>query len=173
MELEKYTNLVHKIAWDFNDIAEKLNVEHDDLYQVGMIGLWKASIHFDPSKEVKFITLATTVVQRMIRKHLRGFRAQKRTAVLLSLDALASESGRDWYNYNSDMSASNKYKSVELRESLRELLPRLPKDKQKIIECMLNTGLTAQAGIARYCNTSPSYVARSFIAMRPELECLR
>lgn len=173
IDLQEYTNMVHKIAWNFNDLAERLNVEHDDLYQVGMMGLWKASINFDPSRGLKFSTLATIAIQNVIKNYLRDLRVQKRAAILLSFDALTVEGGRDWHNYNADTRASNEYKSVEIRESLRELLTRLPNGKQKILECMLNTGLTAKTGIARYCNISQSYVAQAFISIRPELECLR
>lgn len=52
INLEDYFDLVHSIANRFPQL------EHDDAFQVGCVGLFIASQRFDESKEVKFSTYA-------------------------------------------------------------------------------------------------------------------
>jgi RNA polymerase sigma-B factor len=59
--------LVHYLARRFRDRGEP----HDDLVQVGTIGLIKAVDRFDPGREVEFSTYATPTVVGEIKRHFR------------------------------------------------------------------------------------------------------
>jgi len=59
--------LVHYLARRFRDRGEP----HDDLVQVGTIGLIKAVDRFDPERGVEFSTYATPTVVGEIKRHFR------------------------------------------------------------------------------------------------------
>ncbi len=59
--------LVHHLARRFRDRGEP----HDDLVQVGTIGLIKAVDRFDPERGVEFSTYATPTVLGEIKRHFR------------------------------------------------------------------------------------------------------
>ena len=59
--------LVHYLARRFRDRGEP----HDDLVQVGTIGLIKAVDRFDPGRGVEFSTYATPTVVGEIKRHFR------------------------------------------------------------------------------------------------------
>lgn len=59
--------LVHHLARRFRDRGEP----HDDLVQVGTIGLIKAVDRFDPDRGVEFSTYATPTVVGEIKRHFR------------------------------------------------------------------------------------------------------
>ena len=59
--------LVHHLARRFRDRGEP----HDDLLQVGTIGLIKAVDRFDPQRGVEFSTYATPTILGEIKRHFR------------------------------------------------------------------------------------------------------
>ncbi|MFN8184392.1 MAG: RNA polymerase sigma factor SigF [Candidatus Nanopelagicales bacterium] len=59
--------LVHHLARRFRDRGEP----HDDLVQVGTIGLIKAVDRFDPGRGVEFSTYATPTILGEIKRHFR------------------------------------------------------------------------------------------------------
>lgn len=59
--------LVEHMARRFRDRGE----QHDDLVQVGMIGLINAVDRFDPEREVEFSTFATPTIIGEIKRHFR------------------------------------------------------------------------------------------------------
>lgn len=59
--------LVHYLARRFRDRGEP----HDDLVQVGTIGLIKAVDRFDPERGVQLVTYATPTILGEIRRHFR------------------------------------------------------------------------------------------------------
>ena len=60
--------------------------DDDDIYQLGLIGLWKACVLFDESKGTKLLTYASRIIINTIRMELRSRNTQKRKAELVSLD---------------------------------------------------------------------------------------
>ena len=59
--------LVRHLAWRYRDRGEL----HDDLVQVGTVGLIKAVDRFDPGKGVEFSTFATPTILGEIKRHFR------------------------------------------------------------------------------------------------------
>lgn len=63
------------IVYDFAMVWDVMHKNHfeisEDLFQVGCIGLLKASRKFDPTKKFKFSTLAHTCIRNEILMHLR------------------------------------------------------------------------------------------------------
>ncbi|WP_354698092.1 RNA polymerase sigma factor SigF [Paraconexibacter sp. AEG42_29] len=65
--IERAMRLVHHIARRFDGKG----ITHDELVQVGSIGLIKAVDRFDPAREVKFSTFAVPNIAGEIRRHFR------------------------------------------------------------------------------------------------------
>ena len=65
--------------------AKLAGLEIDDLISVGMVGLWRASIHFDPSKGNKFSTPAFQAIKGQMYEaiELARFGKRKRSEDLL------------------------------------------------------------------------------------------
>lgn len=65
--------------------AKLAGLEVDDLISVGMIGLWRASVHFDPSKGNKFSTPAFQAIKGQMYEaiELARFGRRKRSEDLL------------------------------------------------------------------------------------------
>lgn len=92
INIEDHFGLVHKIV---NKYFKRTNLyEYDDLFQVGCIGLVKASKKFDESRG-KFSTIATHCITNELRHHFRGdkwrmgtdkLRTQGKAEVPLSID---------------------------------------------------------------------------------------
>lgn len=73
--LKKFENLVHyvlnKFKGSLSSIKHNTNLEYDDLYQLGVIGLLKARKNFDPSRGFQFSTYAIPMIAGEIHRALR------------------------------------------------------------------------------------------------------
>lgn len=65
--VEKYQLLVYKIARRFKNP----NLEFEDLVQAGLMGLFKATLKYDVTKNTKFITFATHYIIGAIKDEMR------------------------------------------------------------------------------------------------------
>jgi len=74
--LQKYKPLVIKIARRYFLLSGDI----DDLIQEGMIGLYKAIIGYDETKDARFITFATICITRQLQSLIRKEHAQKNFA---------------------------------------------------------------------------------------------
>lgn len=63
----RYTPLADRLALRYRGRGEPI----DDLKQVAALGLLKAIQRFDPARQVKFATYATTTILGELRRHLR------------------------------------------------------------------------------------------------------
>ena len=87
--MHRYKPLVKARAKDYFLIGGDL----EDLIQEGMIGLYKAVLDFDPSKNVKFSSFAALCVTRQIQTAIKAANRQKHlplnSSLSLQSDALA------------------------------------------------------------------------------------
>ncbi|MFH5185760.1 sigma-70 family RNA polymerase sigma factor [Paenibacillus sp. TAB 01] len=89
--IRSYSRLVHYVAKRFR-WALSPSLQYDDLVSEGMAGLLKAYKKFDESKGFKFTTIATSMIQWEIQKHLRD--REQVMSVPRSLYVLAGEISR-------------------------------------------------------------------------------
>lgn len=78
---DQYTNLVYKIV-------QRMNYgycDYDDLVQVGLMGLYQASLNYDHRRNVKFSTYATYYIIGEIKKEMRNARKIKLTREIYKL----------------------------------------------------------------------------------------
>lgn len=69
--IEQSLPLVHFVAKQFLKRAHVLNVEYDDLFSIGCVGLMKAYNRFDPDKGFQFSTYAVPLIQGEILRYFR------------------------------------------------------------------------------------------------------
>lgn len=76
--------------------------EYDDLFQVASIGFYKGIMSYDPSQRVKMTTYCFECAKNEVKMHLRKNSAKSRTASIVSLDDLHSDTGRseNWLERN-------------------------------------------------------------------------
>lgn len=88
---ERYKNLVRKKA----AMMYIEGGENEDLIQEGMIGLYKAVMNYDESKEASFATFATMCITRKIMSAVTASKALKNVPLntYLSFDAPVGEGG--------------------------------------------------------------------------------
>lgn len=68
---EDHIKLAYFVAHKYKGV-----IEFDDATQAALYGLYKASLHFDESKNIKFVTYATMVMHNEIRMTLRAYKKQ-------------------------------------------------------------------------------------------------
>lgn len=71
IKAEDHLNLVHLAANRLMIRAKRFQLEYDDLFQTGFIGLMKAVERFDPSLGYKFSTYAVPSIEMEIRRMFR------------------------------------------------------------------------------------------------------
>ncbi len=71
-----YTNLAYKIANKYVGVYPN---EREDIYQVALMGLWKATEHFDENRGYAFSTFATRVITNEIFIYFRHLKKNSNT----------------------------------------------------------------------------------------------
>lgn len=102
-ELLDYEGLIYSII---NKYPKRF--DHDDLYQVGMIGLIDAYKHFDSSQDTKFSTYAYYYILGEVNKYIRGSSSLKVSKELIDL----------------------KKKIIEVKDVMTQKLGRVPNDDE-------------------------------------------
>ena len=102
-ELLDYEGLIYSII---NKYPKRF--DHDDLYQVGMIGLIDAYKHFDSSQDTKFSTYAYYYILGEVNKYIRGSSSLKVSKELIDL----------------------KKKIIEVKDVMTQKLGRIPNDDE-------------------------------------------
>lgn len=73
------------VIYAFKKYFKSVNKFDDDIFQTGCLGLWKACLHFDDNKNIKFSTFAVPCIRNEICMYLRSENKHKN---LVSFDAL-------------------------------------------------------------------------------------
>jgi RNA polymerase sigma factor (sigma-70 family) len=172
IDLNNYTNLAHALVHKSKRLAYALNVEYEDLYQIAMIGIWKASMKFNESKGVKFTTFAYAFAHYDILKHFRVLQAKCRTATLVSLDnPLNGETLTTWHSIKPDQSADHAFEEADSVLDLQAILKtkNLSINEKNVINCILKTNEIVQKNISKHIGLSESQTWRVFGKLRVKL----
>lgn len=124
--IDNNTGLVWSVVRRFRN----RNVETEDLFQIGCIGLIKAVDKFDPSFNVRFSTYAVPMILGEIRRYFRDDGAIKVSRSLKELSLKARDAGenlsRSWAGRQQSMSWQSfwvrKLKALSMPLRLPELL---------------------------------------------------
>ncbi len=119
--MEQHEGLVHLVVrrqW-------LLTLEYEEALQAGRRGLWRAVLGYDPERENRFSTYAYLAIMRYVWGSVKAEQRRMKREVPISVLALHSyETGVD--------PARLKYQQ-EIRESLLELVKRLPEGLEEVI----------------------------------------
>lgn len=117
-ELLDYDGLIYSII---NKYPKRF--DHDDLYQVGMIGLIDAYKHFDSSQDTKFSTYAYYYILGEVNKYIRGSSSLKVSKELIDL----------------------KKKIIEVKDVMTQKLGRVPNDDEIALFLDVETNVIREA----------------------------
>lgn len=162
------TRLAHYFAHGYY----QKNMDHDDLAQIGTIGLIKASKIFDASRGYKFSTIASKCIKGEIIKSFRKKRVQA-----ISLNELLSNDDKCKERIDLIATHINAQNEVLLNIDLQNALTKLDELEKIIIKHSfgLETGqCLTQLQIAKIVNCSQARIGRlkkgALEKLRKELE---
>lgn len=85
IDVAEHLNLVRHVIKKYNYTSPR-DMDEDDLFQIGCIGLIKAVEKFDPSRGGKFSTHAAVWIRSELSRVLIGYTRQKRQAITAQID---------------------------------------------------------------------------------------
>jgi RNA polymerase sporulation-specific sigma factor len=137
-------------------------IDVEDLASIATIGLMKAYKSFDLSKNIKFATYASTIMNNEILMHLRN--ARKHHAVVTSLDAEINSDGFEGEMSLKDVIAAPeddiKFEDFKEMEYILKVFNENASDRDKTILYKCIIGKVNQYEVAEEMNVSQSYVSR-------------
>lgn len=134
--------------------------DDDEIYQAGLIGLWKACMKFDSSRGYEFSTYAITCIKNEIRMELR-FRNSSDNAKLdpISFEEIVASNGKETLTIADVIrDTRNPYSEVECNSFLSSVKCKLSESEFDILKMILD-GYT-QSEIGRKYGITRSYVSR-------------
>lgn len=149
----QYENLVYKVISKYHGY-----LDHEDLYQVGMIGLMKAVSHVDLNRMDTFIPYATYYIQGEVNQFLR-----ENKVIKLSKDTVSLQ--RKY-----DMVKERLTQQFGRNPSREELAFVLEEDISKIQEIERSKIETLSLDYQQETDSSPlyNYIQQEEMAYRPE-----
>ena len=154
IDVADHTKLAHLLAHKFKIAANNLHIDYDDLYQVALIGIWKATKKFDPAKGFTFATFASSVAINEIKMHLRRATAGKYQIG----NPIGKEDG--FMDNLSSRKADDDFRTVDLKLTIRQIasMTYFKSDvKQRIIDCLLDSDILNAEQLANLIGTTTSH----------------
>lgn len=135
----------------------KTFVGDEDVYQMGLIGLWHAIENFDDSKGYAFATYATKCIFNSIEMEVRSRFRKKYTLSTVSLDEPLKElKGKDIITIGDSLADPNDcFRSVEIYLDIELVRSKLHGRDLQVFEWMLS-GYNARE-IGEFCEVSRAY----------------
>lgn len=119
--LQRHEGLVHLVVqrqW-------LLNLPYEEALQAGRMGLWRAILGYNPKQGIAFSTYAYKAIMRHVWNAVKSERRRLRCEVPLKILMVY------WYEVGED--PARRKEEEEIRESLQELVQRLPKRLEIVI----------------------------------------
>lgn len=168
--VEENTKLVHFVIRRYCDYAEKKcrDLEmYEDMYQEGLIGLYKAAKIFDETKGYKFSTIAVRYIHgHIFRWQDRCLKKQYRNQDI-SLEKNIGNPGEVEF-FIPITHEEIGYKHIECKEIVDELRQYLNDEERRVLELRME-GYT-QAEIGRFTEVSQVTINRRMKGIRRKLK---
>ena len=168
IKIEDHTKLAHLVAHKFKYTADRLHVEYDDLYQLALIGIWKAIQINDPSKGFTFATFASRVAINEIKMHFRKITTGKYQ--------IGNPIGdTDFMDHIPNRKSDDVFREIELRETIQQIAHKhsFKGVKKQIIDCLLNEDCQNREELSRTagCTSSYAYTVMQELGVKLNREC--
>lgn len=124
--LTQYKSLVNKIARSYF----LLGGEIEDIVQEGMIGLYKAIIHYQPNKNASFKTFASTCINHQIQTAIKFANSEKNMVLSSALPIagrISQEDEEETFEIILPSSIPTPDFTIEEQESLKEIKQTIKK----------------------------------------------
>ncbi|RKD22433.1 RNA polymerase sigma factor, sigma-70 family [Caminicella sporogenes DSM 14501] len=166
---EKYEPLIGKLITPFIKQYE-YQYEYDELFQIGLIGLWNAYKSYKPERDIGFGYYAKFVVRNEILKFVK--RSQKKLVVLSYNSLIYSNRENREIEFldlfDSSFDLDKKIINILKIERIKNKIKNMPERKQKIIKLYFS-GYT-QRQIANEVGIAQSKVSRHIKKILKELK---
>lgn len=149
-----HTKLAHMLAHKYEYVANKLNVDYDDLYQVALIGIWKATQKFDANKGFTFSTFASSIAINEIKMHIR----KATTGKYQIGNPIGEKEG--FMDHLPSRLADADFKEVELRLTIQQIADMTyfkGVKKKRIVEGLLNSDALNGEQLSKAIGCTSSY----------------
>jgi len=156
--VKQYKNFLYKESWKW-----QMNYDFEELYQMAMIGCWKAFMHY--TGEVLFLTYAARCIQNEILMYVRkcqGCKSEdKQVKFIVNLEAVigTNKDGQESLLQDTIGATDDDIEEYGEREIKRKLLKKLSKRQWEEIECVLFKS-TSQKELSEKYGVSQSYISR-------------
>lgn len=159
IRIDDHLNLIHVVLKKHVAIMAALNVEYEDAFQIGAIGLVKATREYNPSRG-SFAAIATLKIRTELSRHYRDLNSRTRKANIVSLDAPVPNSHvsifQDFIPDNRD------YADDATTSALVDLLmDKLSGRERDILRCMYYGGIESRVQLQRLLGVSETMVYKS------------
>lgn len=151
INVEDHVKLAHLLAHKYKLVADKLNVDYDDLHQVALIGIWKATRKFDPNKGFTFCTFASSIAINDIKMHFRKVTTGKYQVG----NPIGEKDG--FMDHLSSRVADDDFKEVEIRLAIQQVTAKDKGVKKRIIDCLLNSDSSNGEQLSKTIGCTSSY----------------
>ena len=168
---------IRLVLYEVTKRFKSVNYDKKDLISIGNVGLIKAVLTFDKSRNMEFATYAVRCIDNEILQFLRKLKKHQN---IDSLDRTISKAGyKESYVTTLGELISNKNDMVEefdRKESyqiIREIISNLPAQEKEIIMLYFgfyNNKLYTQAEIAERTSLAQSWISRSIKRIVKKIE---
>lgn len=134
--IEENLKLVYKVAHMFKNSS--YGIEFEELVAIGYEGLVRASNAYDPSKNIKFSTLAFICIKNTILYELRASRNKFNSTNTVSLYSELDGTDIQLRDIITDPTTSREFDSAENRALINHIYKQCDDREKKIIDLYLN-----------------------------------
>ena len=171
--LKKYKSLVNQIARSYFLTGGDM----EDIVQEGMIGLYKAIMHFKSTKSASFKTFASTCIKNQVQSAVRVASSEKNkvlSSAIPIIDQLNSdEEGEKEIIFPSDLPSPDE-KLIE-KESLKEIMTKIKETLSSLELKVLTLYLKGYSynEIAKISNLNKKSIDNALTRIKNKLSFLR
>lgn len=141
-------HVIHKYCWKYLELQE-----YDDLFQIGCLGLVKATLAYDPARGTAFSTLASAAIKHEIMKTMQSRRKREelyhRADDLSVYEQLAGNKGETGlFRYETLPDPYDSIRAVELHMDIERALSHCTKPQREAFLVRVVDGRTLdEAGL--------------------------
>ena len=174
---KKYKPTIEVKAKKYYPMVKTSGIELNDLIQEGMIGLSKAINDYQEQKNIKFVTFASTCIERQLLSFVRGVTRDKHKLLnsSLSIDTTTNSTGRplkDVVSDNKNTNPENLFIENEIATELDNEISKKLSNQEREVFLLRMKGFSYKE-IAVLLNITPKSVERTIARAKNKIENIK